>query len=46
MMMNDVGMSPRQQSKGATCADDIDRLPQAIEHQHRLVKSYLHGPKL
>ena len=42
MMMNDVGVSPGQQSKGAASADDVDRLPQAIEHEHRLVKSYLH----
>jgi hypothetical protein len=32
-----VGMSPGKQSKGAARADDVDRLPQAIEHKHRLV---------
>jgi hypothetical protein len=31
-----------QQRKSSTSADDVDRLPEAIQHQHRLVESNVH----
>lgn len=42
MMMNDVRVSPRKQSKGSFGADHVDRLPKAVEDQHGLIESGLH----
>ena len=41
-MMDDVRVPTGQQRKRSTSADDIDRLPEAIQHQHRLVESNVH----
>jgi hypothetical protein len=46
VMMNHVGMATRQQREGAASADDIDRLPEAVEHEDRLVERNVHfGPR-
>jgi hypothetical protein len=37
VMMDDGGVSPRKQGESAFRADDIHRLPQAIQNQHRLI---------
>jgi len=42
MVMNDLGMAPREQTKGPSGADDIHCLPQAIQNQHWLIKRGFH----
>ncbi len=45
MMMNDMSMPTRQEREGTASADHVNRLPKAIEDQHRLIESSLHlGP--
>ena len=45
VMMDHVRMAPRQQRKRAARANDVHRLPQAVQNQHRLIERGLHtGP--
>jgi hypothetical protein len=42
VMMHHMRVPTGQQRKSSTSADDVDRLPEAIQHQHRLVESNVH----
>ena len=41
-MMHHMGVPAGQKRKSSSSADDVDRLPEAIQHQHRLVESNIH----
>jgi hypothetical protein len=44
-MCTTLRVAAGQQGKRTPGADDIHRLPQAVQHQHRLIKGELHtGP--
>ena len=42
MMMDDLGMPARQEREGTTRANDVHRLPQAVQNEHRLVERRFH----
>jgi len=37
MMMHDLGMPAGQQAEGSASTNDINRLPEAVKHEDRLV---------
>lgn len=39
---DDLGMAFKEQGKGAAHAADVDRLPQAVEHEHLLIEERAH----
>jgi hypothetical protein len=42
-MVDDGGVSSREQREGPSGADHINRLPEAVEDQHRLIEHGLHN---
>jgi hypothetical protein len=42
MMVHDMRVAPRQQPKGAAGANHIHRLPEAVQHEHRLIERGFH----
>lgn len=42
LRMDDMGVPAREEREGASGADDINRLPEAVKHQHGLIERSLH----
>jgi len=42
MMMHDMRMASREQSESAASANYVNCLPQAVQHEHRLIERGFH----
>ena len=42
MMMHDMRMTSREQSECAARANDVNCLPEAVQHEHRLIERGFH----
>ena len=42
MMMHDMRMASRKQSERTASANDVNCLPKAVQHEHRLIERGFH----
>lgn len=42
MVMYDLGVSPREEREGTPSANHVNRLPKAVQNEHRLVERRFH----